>query len=70
MLSVAVATFILPRIGVPGCARSNATVWVDTLPYRFCGGIGQRTRSSAPRKMKSQSRFSSYAGFFILSIPK
>src|SRR3989337_2858243 len=32
MLSAAVATFILPIIGVPERARSNATVWVDTLP--------------------------------------
>ena len=32
MLSAAVATFILLRIGVPGCARSNATGSVDTLP--------------------------------------
>src|SRR3972149_4873225 len=32
MLSPAVATFILLRIGVPGCARINATGSVDILP--------------------------------------
>ncbi len=32
MLSPAVAPFILLRIGVPGGARINAAVWVDTLP--------------------------------------
>ena len=41
----ALATSILRRIGLPGCARINATVSVDNLyPTRFVPGIGQRAR--------------------------